>query len=204
MRGLGGVYKRGPVYWIRYHHRGREYRESSRSTDRADALALLHQRLADLSQGKPGGPTEERVTFADMAADYIAERALKGIPAARLQWSRARVEHLRMFFGPMRAIEISGDASKSRSASIPPPRPPHPRPQREGPQLSLDLGPVVASPRRRHHADDEPEAEPGVEPRGAVGGSGKHRRRQRSATRGARQPTGGACPRGPGRLSLRC
>jgi len=59
MRGLGGVYKRGPVYWIRYHHRGREYRESSRSPERADAVALLRQRLADLNQGKPGGRTEE-------------------------------------------------------------------------------------------------------------------------------------------------
>ena len=33
MRGLGNVYKPGPVYWIRYHHRGREYRESARSDD---------------------------------------------------------------------------------------------------------------------------------------------------------------------------
>ena len=98
MRGLGGVYKRGPVYWIRYHHRGREYRESSRSPERADAVALLRQRLADLNQGKPGGPTEERVTFADMADDYIAERTLKGVPPARLQWSRARVAHLKTFF----------------------------------------------------------------------------------------------------------
>lgn len=48
MRGMGGVFKRGPVWWIRYGHRGRKYRESSKSADRAVALALLKQRLGDL------------------------------------------------------------------------------------------------------------------------------------------------------------
>jgi hypothetical protein len=86
MRGLGNVYKRGPFYWIRYHHRGREFRESARSTDRADAVRLL-KRLADLSQGRPNGADEERVTFDQIATDYVDERALKGVPAARLQWS---------------------------------------------------------------------------------------------------------------------
>jgi len=33
-----------------------------------------------------------------MADDYIAERTLKGVPPARLQWSRARVAHLKTFF----------------------------------------------------------------------------------------------------------
>ena len=107
MRGLRGIYKRGPVYWIRYHHRAREYRESSRSTERADAVALLRQRLAGLNQGKPGGRAEERVTFEDMAADYLAERTLKNVPAARLQWSRARVAHLKTFFRGMRAADIT-------------------------------------------------------------------------------------------------
>jgi hypothetical protein len=29
MRGMGGIFKRGPVWWIRYGHRGRKYPESS-------------------------------------------------------------------------------------------------------------------------------------------------------------------------------
>ncbi|HEU4370949.1 MAG TPA: site-specific integrase [Methylomirabilota bacterium] len=107
MRGLGNVYKRGPVYWIRYHHRGREYRESARSTDRADALRLLKQRLADLSQGRPSGADEERVTFDEVAAGYVDERTLKGVPPARLAWSKARVAHLKTFFGGMQAVEIT-------------------------------------------------------------------------------------------------
>jgi hypothetical protein len=27
MRGLGNIYQRGQVWWVRYHHGGREYRE---------------------------------------------------------------------------------------------------------------------------------------------------------------------------------
>jgi integrase len=107
MRGMGGIYKRGPVYWIRYSHRGRKYRESSKSPERAVAVALLKQRLADLHQGRVAGPSEERVTFADMANDYIADRTLKGIPRSHVQWSRARVAPLRTFFGNMRAVDIT-------------------------------------------------------------------------------------------------
>ena len=31
MKGMGRVFKRGSVYRIGYHHRGKEYRESSES-----------------------------------------------------------------------------------------------------------------------------------------------------------------------------
>jgi len=112
MRGMGGVFKRGPVWWIRYSHRGRKHRESSKSPERAIAVALLKQRLADLGHGRPSGPDEERVTFDQLAADYIAERALKGVPAARLQWSRARVANLKTFFGAMRGVDITTSAMR--------------------------------------------------------------------------------------------
>jgi hypothetical protein len=104
---MGGVYKRGPVYWIRYYHRGREHRESSRSTERGEALRLLKRRVADLHEGRPSGSVEERITFDQLAADYISERALKGVPAPRLAWSKRRVAHLRTFFAAYRAVEIT-------------------------------------------------------------------------------------------------
>jgi hypothetical protein len=61
MRGLGNVYKRGPVYWIRFHHRGVEYRESARSSERSVAVRLLKQRLAALGEG---GPAVRRGVFS--------------------------------------------------------------------------------------------------------------------------------------------
>jgi integrase len=109
---MGGVYKRGPVYWIRYHHRGREYRESSHSTERREAVQQLKRRLADLHEGRPSALVEERVTFDHLAADYLSERALKGVPAPRLAWSKARVAHLQTFFEKYRAVEITTAAMR--------------------------------------------------------------------------------------------
>jgi integrase len=107
MRGLGNVYKRGEVYWVRYHHRGRELRESSRSTERANAVALLKRRLADLGQGRPGGLDEERVTFEALAADYIQDRVVRGVPASGVAWARQRVANLSTVFAGLRAPEIT-------------------------------------------------------------------------------------------------
>lgn len=109
MRGLGNVYQRGQVWWVRYYDGGgREYRESSRSVDRDDAVRLLRHRLAGFNQGRPGGPSqEERLTFEDLAADYIQEREVRGITGACLQWSKSRVENLKTLFAGVRAVEIT-------------------------------------------------------------------------------------------------
>jgi integrase len=108
MRGLGSVYQRGQVWWIRYQHGRQEYRESARSTQRDDAVRLLCHRLGALNTGRPGGPSEEeRLTFEDLAADYIQERTVRGITGACLQWSKSRVENLKTIFAGVRAVEIT-------------------------------------------------------------------------------------------------
>jgi integrase len=107
MRGMGGVYKRGPVWWIRYAHHGRKVRESSGSSQRTDAVRLLKQRLAALGQGGPAVPEAERVTFESMAADYIRERELRGVPPSALQWAHQRVRNLATGFAGTRAGEIT-------------------------------------------------------------------------------------------------
>jgi len=78
-RGFGGIYKRGSIYWLRYWHRGTEYRESSGSDSEATARKLLKARIQEM--GRPGrfiGPSAERVSFADLAdmvrTDYDINR----------------------------------------------------------------------------------------------------------------------------------
>jgi hypothetical protein len=44
IRGFGSVYQRGQVWWIRYSHRGREHRESTRSDRETVAWRLLIER----------------------------------------------------------------------------------------------------------------------------------------------------------------
>ena len=53
MRGEGRVYRRGQVWWVAYYHQGREYRESSGSRQRRDALRLLRQRVGEGAAGSP-------------------------------------------------------------------------------------------------------------------------------------------------------
>jgi len=57
--------------------------DSLHSTDRHDAVRLLTQRLADLAEGRPGGPDEERVPSRETAAAYIGGRPLGDL------WTRA-------------------------------------------------------------------------------------------------------------------
>ena len=74
--------------WIRYHYRGRLYRESSGSTKLADARRLRNRRLAEMGQGRLVGADVEKTTFQDLAAMLVdnyqanGRRSLKRIKHA--------------------------------------------------------------------------------------------------------------------------
>ena len=105
MNTIGGVYKRGDVWYVLFTHRGRRHRESSGSTDRKVAVALLKKRIAEIVEGRIIGPQAERVTFEDLAklieADYTANRRKSTVDML------GRVAHLRAAFGYHRAIDIT-------------------------------------------------------------------------------------------------
>ncbi len=106
-RGLGGIYLRGPVWWIYYSFRGKPYRESSHSKLRNDAIKFLKQRLGEIGKGELRGPDMERTTFEDLARiiedDYRSQRR-RSIP--RLLTS---IKGLREFFGFAHAVDITFD-----------------------------------------------------------------------------------------------
>jgi len=110
MRGMGRVFKRGSVYWIAYCYRGKERRESSRSTNEAQALKLLKKRIGEAATGKLIEPVEERVTFEDLAdallTDYEVNR-LRSIRSVRLS-----VKHLKARFALERAVDITTEKIK--------------------------------------------------------------------------------------------
>ena len=51
MRGNGRVFKRSQIWWIAYYDNGREFRESSGSRERKDAVRKLKQRLGEVALG---------------------------------------------------------------------------------------------------------------------------------------------------------
>lgn len=114
MRGMGRVFKRGPVYWIAYYHRGKEYRESSESENESAAKKLLKKRIGEVAQGRLLGSTQERVTFDDLAKALLADYQINGRRSARS--ARLSISHLRKFFGFDRAVDITTDRIKSYAA----------------------------------------------------------------------------------------
>ncbi len=61
MKGDGRVFRRGELWWVAYYHEGREYRESSKSRERKEAVRLLRQRVGEVSAGVlQGRPVSRR------------------------------------------------------------------------------------------------------------------------------------------------
>lgn len=95
-RGLGRVYKRGNVWWVGYSYRGKKYRESSGSANRADAVRLLKRRLAEIGRGRLIGPSAEKTTFGELVELIEADYRVNGRRSLdRVQLS---IRHLRDTF----------------------------------------------------------------------------------------------------------
>jgi len=70
---MGSLYQRGKVWWIKYYRNGKSYRESSDSTKKMVAKKLLDRREGNIAQGKLPGVHFERVTFDQLAEDFLRD-----------------------------------------------------------------------------------------------------------------------------------
>jgi len=107
MRGMGRIFKRGSVYWIAYCYRGKEHRESSRSDSEAQAMKLLKRRLGEAGRNRLIGPSEERLTFEDLATMLLTDYEING--KRSVESVRLSLRHLKEFFGLDRALDITAD-----------------------------------------------------------------------------------------------
>ncbi|MBI4584013.1 MAG: tyrosine-type recombinase/integrase [Planctomycetes bacterium] len=118
-RGIGYVYqpvyvdkksgekKVSAVWWIQYCWRGRRYRESTNSTRRSEAQALLKRRLGEIGQGKFVGASAEKVTFEDLAVLLLDDYKVNGRKS--IERAEGSTKRLREFFGQSLALDISAD-----------------------------------------------------------------------------------------------
>ncbi len=104
---MGRLYRRGNTWWVQYCFRGRVYRESSRSTVRAEAGKLLRRRQAEMGRGRLAGPDVERTTFEDLATMIAEDYRINGRKSADHLY--VPLAHLRRFFGHTRAVDITPD-----------------------------------------------------------------------------------------------
>lgn len=118
-RGFGRVYhpkyrdrktgqlKESPTWWIGYHFRGTEHRESAHSTNRVEALGLLRRRMEEMGRGRLVGPSAERVTFADLKTMLTSEYQTNGRKS--LKRAEVALKALEGYFGLFRALDITTD-----------------------------------------------------------------------------------------------
>jgi len=105
---MGSIYKRGNVYWIKYHRRGKPYRESTRSEKEADAKRLLRKREGEIADGKLPGVYFDKVTFDDLAKDLLTDYELNRRKS--MERIKISIAHLETVFKDMKAVNI--DSSK--------------------------------------------------------------------------------------------
>ena len=106
IRGFGGPYRRGRIWWIRYHHRGEEYRESSGSERPLDAERLLKKRWKQIGRGRFIGPDEEKVLMNDLFDALVLNYEQNGRRSTNTL--KGRLEPLRAALGTCRAVDTMG------------------------------------------------------------------------------------------------
>lgn len=108
--GMGRTYQRGHIWWIRYYRNGQEFNESSRSEKEADANKLLKKRLGEIALGRFAGPKAEKVTFAELAEDFLTDYRIRGRKS--LAKVRFKLKPLLATFGNDRAKSMTTDRIK--------------------------------------------------------------------------------------------
>lgn len=93
---------------MEYWHRGAQHRESSRSTEKGIALALLKKRVGEVGQGRLPRPDAERLTLANLESMLLDDYRANGRRSARR--AQQSFAHIHEFFGrECRALDVTSD-----------------------------------------------------------------------------------------------
>src|SRR5215470_14312409 len=103
--GKDGLRRRGQIWHIDTCIRGRRIRESCETKERNRALSMLRQRLAELDQRGPLALRTPKLTFDDLAKDFIRDYEVN--QKRSLGTAKTSVGYLTQFFGGYRAVNIT-------------------------------------------------------------------------------------------------
>lgn len=99
-KGMGHVYLRGRIWWIKYSVSGEPRFESSESTNKTDATNLLKKRLV-----KPTKVSNSKITIDDLLEDLRANYRSRGL--AHDTFAVPVTKHLSRGLGKLRAAKVS-------------------------------------------------------------------------------------------------
>lgn len=105
---MGTIYKRplSKYWWIRYVKAGKTIFESSRSTRKKDARALLIKREGQVQNGLPVGPRIDKLTWEEAVEDVLNDYRTNG--KRSLDHVERRLDkHLTPYFGGWKMVAIS-------------------------------------------------------------------------------------------------
>lgn len=101
-----GEIREGSIWWIKYYKDGKPYYESVKSKKETDAKKLLRKREGEISEGKLPGVYFDRTRFEDLAEMFLRDRRINN---KSVKDAEKRLNHLRPFFGGIRASSIKAD-----------------------------------------------------------------------------------------------
>ncbi len=113
--GMGRIYQRGKIWWVRYYRNGQEFNESSRSEKEAEAKKLLKKRQGEIALGRFAGPKSDKVTLAELAQDLLTDYQIRGRKNQRQV--KSKINHLLVYFGQDRAKSVTTDRIKAYIAT---------------------------------------------------------------------------------------
>jgi hypothetical protein len=100
----GQVYE-GHIWWIKYYRYGKAYIESTKIDKKTKAEILLKQREGEIAQGKVPGVYFDKVSFDDLAKDFITY--YRNNNRDTLQKAERSVRYLGESFSGIRVTNIS-------------------------------------------------------------------------------------------------
>ncbi len=104
---MGRLYKqKGSNKWhLDYYRNGKRFRESSGTTKKTVALAMLKDREGRIARGEPVSLRAERVTFDELAEDFLNTYRMNSQKS--LARAERSVRQLKRYFGGMRASQVT-------------------------------------------------------------------------------------------------
>jgi integrase len=103
--GTGCLFKRGRLWWLKYHRLGKPYQESSGTDDKAKAENLLTRRLGAIAEGTFRGLAPGRTTISELCGLVIQDyEYVKHRSTGHVRWRSEK--HITPLVGAIKANEF--------------------------------------------------------------------------------------------------
>lgn len=102
---MGMIYKRGNIWWIKYHRNGKPIRESSKSTTKMVAERFLKRREGEVASGMTPAICFQKTTFEKLAE--LVRQDYKINEKKSIDRAEKSIEHLSSKFSGMKAAQIT-------------------------------------------------------------------------------------------------